>query len=35
MITYGTATVFSSYGTDAKKRLPLRVDQAIAQVSKK
>jgi len=35
MITYGTATVFSSYGADAKKRLPLRVDLAIAEVSKK
>lgn len=25
MITYGSATVYSSYGADAKKRLPLLV----------
>ncbi len=35
MITYGSATVFSSYGADAKKRLPLKVEEAIAQVTKK
>jgi hypothetical protein len=34
MITYGSATVFSSYGADAKKRLPLKVKEAIAQVTK-
>jgi len=25
MITYGSATVYTSYGADAKKRLPLKV----------
>jgi len=29
MITYGSATVYSSYGADAKKRLPLLVEKAI------
>jgi hypothetical protein len=35
MITYGTSTVYSSYGADAKKRLPLLVEEAITQVTKK
>jgi len=29
MITFGSATVYSSYGADAKKRLPLLVEKAI------
>jgi hypothetical protein len=35
MITFGSATVYSSYGADAKKRLPLLIEDAIEQVSKK
>lgn len=35
MITYGSATVYTSYGADAKKRLPLKVQEAISQVTKK
>jgi len=35
MITFGTSTVYTSYGADAKKRLPLLVEQAIAEVTKK
>lgn len=35
MITFGSATVYSSYGADAKKRLPLKVEEAIANVTKK
>lgn len=35
MITYGTSTVFSSYGAESKKRLPMRVEQAIENVTKK
>jgi len=29
MITFGSATVYSSYGADAKKRLPLLIEKAI------
>ena len=36
MITYGTATVFSSFDNkNAKTRLPLRVPEAIGAVTKK
>ena len=35
MITYGTATVFSSFDKNAKVRLPLRVPEAIEAVTKK
>ncbi len=35
MITYGSATVYSSYGADAKKRLPLLIENAIQEVTKK
>lgn len=35
MITFGSATVFSSYGGDSKKRLGMIVEQAIANVTKK
>lgn len=29
MITFGSAAVYTSYGADAKKRLPLLVEKAI------
>lgn len=35
MITFGSATVYSSYGADAKKRLPLLIEKAIQEVTKK
>jgi hypothetical protein len=35
MITYGSATVFSSYGADSKKRLPMSIPEAIESVTKK
>jgi ubiquitin-activating enzyme E1 len=36
MITYGSATVFSSFGgKDSQARLPLKVETAIESVSKK
>jgi hypothetical protein len=35
MITYGSATVFSSYGADSKKRLALKVPEAIENLTKK
>ena len=35
MISYGTATVFSSYGADSKKRLAMPVQNAIQDLSKK
>lgn len=35
MITFGTSTVYTSYGADSKKRMPLDVIQAIAEVTKK
>ena len=35
MITYGTSTIFSSYGADSKKRLPSRIEEVIEQVTKK
>ena len=35
MITYGTATVFSSFDKNAKSRLPMRVPEAIESVTKK
>lgn len=35
MITYGTATIYSSYGEDPKKRLPMSIPEAIESVTKK
>lgn len=35
MITYGTSTVFSSYGQDSQKRLKMSIVEAIESVSKK
>lgn len=35
MITYGSATVFSSYGSDSTKRLDMRIEEAIESVTKK
>lgn len=35
MITYGTSTVFSSYGSESKKRLTMKVEQAIENVTKR
>jgi hypothetical protein len=35
MITYGSATVYTSYDQNAKKRLPLRVPEAIELLTKK
>lgn len=35
MITYGTSTVYSSYGADSKKRLPMKLHEAIEHVTKK
>lgn len=35
MITYGTSTVYSSYGAESKKRLPMRLEQAIQELTKK
>ena len=35
MITYGTSTIYSSYGAESKKRLPDRVEKVIEQVTKK
>lgn len=35
MITYGTATVFSSFDKSAKDRLPMKLPEAIEKVSKK
>lgn len=36
MITYGTSTVFSSFGgPDSKKRLEMKVEAAIESVTKK
>lgn len=36
MITYGSATVFSSFGgKDSQTRLPMKVEAAIESVSKK
>jgi hypothetical protein len=35
MITYGSATIFSSYGADSKKRLGLKVPEAIEALTKK
>jgi hypothetical protein len=35
MITYGTATVYSSFDKNVKSRLPLRVPEAIEAVTKK
>ena len=35
MITYGTATVWSSFDKNASERLPLKLPQAIEKVSKK
>ena len=29
MITYGTCTIYSSYGAESKKRLPLRVEKVV------
>lgn len=35
MITYGTATVYSSYGAESKKRLEMQAPAAIENVTKK
>lgn len=35
MITYGTATVFSSFDKSAKDRLPMKLPEAIEKVTKK
>lgn len=35
MITYGTSTVFTSFGKDSKARLPMNVKDAIVAVTKK
>ena len=35
MITYGTATIFSSFDKSAKDRLNMRLPEAIEKVSKK
>jgi len=35
MITYGTSTVYSSYGNESKKRLDMQTPQAIESVTKK
>ena len=35
MITYGTATIFSSFDKSAKDRLPLKVPAAIEKLTKK
>jgi ubiquitin-activating enzyme E1 len=35
MITYGSATIYTSYDQNAKKRLPLRVPEAIELLTKK
>ena len=35
MITYGTATVYSSFDKSAQDRLPMRLPEAIEKVSKK
>lgn len=35
MITYGTATVFSSFDKSAKDRLPMKLPEAIEKVSRK
>lgn len=35
MITYGTSTIYTSFGKDSKARLPLDIKQAVEQVTKK
>ncbi len=35
MITYGTSTVYTSFGKDSKARLPMTVNEAIEAVTKK
>ena len=35
MVTYGTATVFSSFDKAAKDRLPMKLPEAIEKVTKK
>lgn len=35
MITYGTSTIFTSFGKDSKARLSLDLKDAIEQVTKK
>ena len=35
MITYGSATVYSSFGNDSKARLTMKVQEAIENVTKK
>lgn len=35
MITYGSATVYTSYDQGAKKRLPMKVPEAIEALTKK
>ena len=35
MLTYGTATIYTSFDKNAKSRLPLRLTEAIQKVTKK
>lgn len=35
MITYGTSTIYTSFGKDSKARLPMNVRDAIESVTKK
>jgi hypothetical protein len=35
MITYGTSTIYTSFGKDSKARLPLDLKQAIETVTKR
>ena len=35
MITYGTATVYSSFGNDSKSRLDMKMEAAVEHVMKK
>lgn len=35
MITYGTSTIYTSFGKDSKARLPMDVKDAIVAVTKK
>lgn len=35
MITYGTSTIYSNYGAESTKRLPLKVEKAVEMVTKK
>ena len=35
MITYGTATIYSSFDKNAQARMPMKVNEAIEKVTKK